>query len=164
MAGIRTNPPVRLPGIAVVLGRLGQGVPLALSQNLRLNHVLYEKVFLVSVEIAEIPRVGEGARADVTPIGDGLSRVALHFGFMEHPHVPRGLATAAAQGKIELGDPKAITYYAGHETIIAQGRSTRMSRWRESIFAFMHRNAQRPGAYFMIPCAQLMEVGVEFEI
>ena len=34
----------------------------------------------------------------------------------------------------------------------------------ESLFAFMHHNAQRPGAYFRIPAAQIMEVGVEFDI
>jgi KUP system potassium uptake protein len=39
-----------------------------------------------------------------------------------------------------------------------------MPRWREGLFAFMHRNAQRPGAYFRIPSAQIMEIGVEFEI
>ena len=28
----------------------------------------------------------------------------------------------------------------------------------------LHHNAQRPGAYFKIPSAQIMEIGVEFEI
>ena len=28
----------------------------------------------------------------------------------------------------------------------------------------MHHNAQRPGAYFNIPSAQVMEIGIEFEI
>jgi KUP system potassium uptake protein len=28
----------------------------------------------------------------------------------------------------------------------------------------LHRNAQRPGAYFNIPSAQVMEIGAEFEI
>jgi KUP system potassium uptake protein len=164
MATLRANPPFRPPGTAVVLGRLGQGVPLALSENLRHNHALYEKVFLVSVDIAEIPRVPEAERAVVTPLGEGLTRVALQFGFMEHPNVPRALGTAAAQGEIDLGDPKAVTYYTGHETICALGRSTRMSRWREALFAFMHHNAQRPGAYFRIPGSQIMEVGVQFDI
>ena len=40
----------------------------------------------------------------------------------------------------------------------------KMARWREGLFAFMSRNAQRPGVYFGIPAAQIMEVGVEFEI
>jgi KUP system potassium uptake protein len=55
-------------------------------------------------------------------------------------------------------------YYTGHKTIIASGRRRGLARWREELFAFMHHNAQRPGAYFKIPSAQIMEIGVEFEI
>jgi KUP system potassium uptake protein len=164
MAALQTNPPIRVPGTAVVLGRMSQGVPLPLTQNLKYNHVLHERVFLVAVTVAEIPRVSEAERVVVTPLGEGLTRVELRFGFMEHPNVPSGLAVAVAQGKIELGDPDKLTYYAGHETIIPIGRSHLMGRWREKIFARMRQNAQRPGAYFRIPCPQIMEVGVEFEI
>jgi len=164
LTAIHTNPPTRLPGTAVVLGRIARGVPLPLCQNLRYNHVLHERVLLVSVETDEIPRVPAEERAVVTPLGDGLTRVELHFGFMEHPNVPRALGTAAAQGKIELGEPSAVTYYTGRETLIPSRRGKRMSRWRESLFAFMYHNAQRPGAYFRIPGSQIMEVGVEFEI
>jgi KUP system potassium uptake protein len=32
------------------------------------------------------------------------------------------------------------------------------------MFARMSRNAQQPGTYFNIPSAQVMEIGVEFEI
>jgi KUP system potassium uptake protein len=55
-------------------------------------------------------------------------------------------------------------YFTGHETITPTGRQAGMARWREVIFAFMHRNAQQPGAYFNIPSARIMEIGVEFEI
>jgi hypothetical protein len=44
-----------------------------------------------------------------------------------------------------------LSYYTGHETIIASGIRPGMARWREQLFAFMHHNAQRPGAYFKIP-------------
>src|SRR5215471_1172689 len=47
-------------------------------------------------------------------------------------------------------------------TIIASGRRSGMARWREELFAFMHHNAQRPGAYFKIPSGQIMEIGIEF--
>jgi KUP system potassium uptake protein len=164
LAAIAADPPYRLPGTAVVLGRMGKGVPLALTQNLRMNHVVQKRIFLVAVETAEIPRVPEEERVQVTPLGDCLTRVVLHFGFMEHADVPAGLETAARQGKIELGDPSAVTYYSGHETIIPVGKSPLMARWRESLYALMHHNAQRPGAYFRIPSAQIMEIGVEFEI
>jgi KUP system potassium uptake protein len=39
-----------------------------------------------------------------------------------------------------------------------------MGRWRKSICALIHRNAQQPGAYFNIPSVQVLEIGVEFEI
>jgi KUP system potassium uptake protein len=48
--------------------------------------------------------------------------------------------------------------------VVALGTSPQMARWREALFAFMHRNAQRPAVYFNIPCARVMEIGVEFEI
>ncbi|HKD52950.1 MAG TPA: KUP/HAK/KT family potassium transporter [Steroidobacteraceae bacterium] len=164
IAALQTDRPVRLPGTAVVLGRMAQGVPLMLTQNVRHNHVLYEHTLLVAVSVAEIPRIPDEERATVTQLGDGLTRVELHYGFMEPPDVPQGLATAAAQGKISLPNPYTMTYYTGHETIVCLGHSPAMARWREAVFAFMHRNAQRPAAYFGIPGSQVMEIGVEFEI
>jgi len=135
-----------------------------LTQNIRHNHVLYEHTLLVAVSIAEIPRVPEAERATVTAFGEGLTRIELRYGFMETPDVPQGLATAVAQGKLVLPNPDTMTYFTGHETIVALGRSPGMARWREALFAFMHRNAQRPAAYFSIPWSQVMEIGVEYEI
>jgi hypothetical protein len=43
------------------------------------------------------------------------------------------------------------SYYTGHETIIPAGRRPGMARWREALFGFMHRNAQRPGAFQYSP-------------
>jgi KUP system potassium uptake protein len=161
---LKRVPAVRIPGTAVVLGRMTQGVPLALSQNLKFNGVLHERVLLVAVTMTETPRVADEERVSVTPISDGISRVELRFGFMEQPDVPKGLAVAVARGLIAQCDLAQVTYFTGHETIIPIGRRHRMARWREALFAFMHHNAQRPGAYFNIPSAQIMEIGLEFEI
>jgi KUP system potassium uptake protein len=162
--GITAKPPLRLPGTAIVLGRMTRGVPLALTQNLKHNHVLHEKVFLVAVETAERPRVADEDRAVVTSICDGIARVELRFGFMEQPNVPKGLEVAVARGQIAQCDLDQVTYYTGHETLIPTGRRPGMAPWREALFTLMHHNAQRPGAYFKIPSAQVMEIGVEFEI
>jgi KUP system potassium uptake protein len=163
-ADIKANPPFRIPGTAVVLGRLTKGVPLALSHNLKLNHVLHEKVLLVAIEVAETPRVPDEERAVIRKISDDISRVELRYGFMENPDVPHGLKTALAREQIDKCELSKITYYTGHETIIAGGLSSGMARWREGLFALMHHNAQRPGAYFSIPAEQVMEIGVEFKI
>ena len=161
---LRRDPPLRIPGTAAVLGRMTKGVPLALSHNVKCNHILHENVLLVAVSTAETPRVSEEDRVVVAPIAEGVTRVGLRFGFMEQPNVPEGLAIAVARGQIAKFDPAKAIYFTGHETIIPTGRRKGMVRWREALFAFMHHNAQRPGAYFKIPNAQIMEIGIEFEI
>ena len=161
---LRRDPPLRIPGTAAVLGRMTKGVPLALSHNVKCNRILHENVLLVAVATAETPRVSEEDRVVVAPIAEGVTRVGLRFGFMEQPNVPEGLAIAVARGQIAKFDPAKAIYFTGHETIIPTGRRKGMVRWREALFAFMHHNAQRPGAYFKIPNAQIMEIGIEFEI
>jgi KUP system potassium uptake protein len=161
---LRRDPPRRIPGTAIVLGRMAKGVPLALSHNVKCNRVLQEHVLLVAVTTTEAPRTPDEDRIVVMPLSEGLIRVELRFGFMEEPDVPAALAVAMARGQIETFDLTRVIYYTGHETIIPSGRRPGLPRWREALFAFMHHNAQRPGAYFKIPGAQIMEIGVEFEI
>jgi len=161
---LEREPPHRIPGTAIVLGRMTKGVPLALSHNVNCNHVLHENVLLVAVTTTEAPREPDENRIAVAPIAEGVNRAELRFGFMEEPNVPEGLADAMARGKIAKFDLARAIYYTGHETIIPSGRRQGLARWREALFAFMHHNAQRPGAYFKIPGTQIMEIGVEFEI
>ena len=162
--GLRRDPPHRIPGTAIVLGRMAKGVPLALSHNVNCNHVLHEHVLLVAANVAEVPRMPDEERVLVRPLSEGLTRVEIRFGFMDEPNIPEALAVAMARGQIEPFDLNRVIYYTGHETIVPSGRRPGLPRWREAIFAFMHHNAQRPGAFFKIPGAQIMEIGVEFEI
>jgi KUP system potassium uptake protein len=159
---IKRDPPYRLPGTAIVLGRMAKGVPLALSHNVNCNRVLHEQVLFLAVTTTETPYVSGEDRVVVTPISEGFARVEARYGFMEQPNVTEALAAATARGQIP--DIAQAVYYTGHETIIPAGRRAGLPRWREALFAFMHHNAQRPGAYFKIPAAQIMEIGVEFEI
>jgi len=161
---LKADPPYRIPGTAVVLGRMTQGVPLPLTRNVNFNHVMHEIVLLVAAEMTETPRVADEERVTVTPLSERIARVALRFGFMEKADVPQGLQVAMARGQIAPCNLAQVTYFTGHETIIPTGRQNGMGRWRKAIFALMHRNAQQPGAYFNIPSAQVMEIGVEFEI
>jgi KUP system potassium uptake protein len=161
---LKADPPYRIPGTAVVLGRMIHGVPLPLTRNVNFNHVLHERVFLVAVEMTETPRVADEDRVGVTALSERISRIALRFGFMEKADVPKGLQTAIARGQVAPCDLAQVTYFTGHETIIVTTRRSSMARWRKALFAMLHRNAQQPGAYFNIPSAQLMEIGVELEI
>ncbi len=161
---LQADPPYRIPGTAVVLGRMRHGVPLPLTRNVAFNHVLHERVFLVAVEMTESPRVADENRVVVTALSERVARIVMRFGFMEKADVPAGLQTAIARGQIAPCELAQVTYFTGHESIIATSRKSSMVRWRKALFAWLHRNAEQPGAYFNIPSAQIMEVGLELEI
>jgi KUP system potassium uptake protein len=161
---LQTDPPYRIPGTAVVLGRMRHGVPLPLTRNVAFNHVLHERVFLVAVEMTETPRVSDEERVAVTALSERVARIVMRFGFMEKADVPAGLKTAIVRGQIAPCELAQVTYFTGHESIIATSRKSSLVRWRKALFAWLHRNAEQPGAYFNIPSAQIMEVGLELEI
>ena len=154
----------RLSGTAIFLASMPKGVPLALTQFVKHNHCLHQRVVLVTILIEESPRVTDEDRADVTEITEGITRVVLHYGFMQYPTIFAGLTLACKQGKLPGIDLDDITYYIGRETIIPREDIPGMWVWRESLFAFLQRNAERTAAFFDVPARQVVEFGTEIEI
>lgn len=154
----------RLPGTAVFLASAARGVPLALTQFVKHNHVLHERVVLVTVLIEELPRIPDEERCEIIEIIPGITRVILHYGFMQYPTIYDGLILACNQGKLPGIDLSDITYYIGRETIIPREDIPGMWVWRESLFAFLQRNAERSAAFFGVPTKQVVEFGTEIEI
>src|SRR6202022_1786882 len=103
----------RLSGTAVFLASTPKGVPLALTQFVKHNHCLHQRVVLVTVLIEELPRVADEDRANVSEITEGITRVILHYGFMQYPTIYAGLRLACAQDKLPGIDLTDITYYIG---------------------------------------------------
>jgi len=93
-----------------------------------------------------------------------MTRVVLHFGFMEHPNIMEGLRLACRDPALSGIDPEKITFYSRRVMVIANGKVPGMAVWRERLFAAMHLNANLPAAYFGVPTAQVVEVGLEVEI
>ncbi|MGX0962796.1 KUP system potassium uptake protein [Bradyrhizobium japonicum] len=154
----------RLPGTAVFLASAPRGVPLALTQFVKHNHVLHERIVLVTVLIEESPHIADEDRAEVIEIIPGITRVILHYGFMQNPTIYDGLKLACRQGKLPGIDLSDITYYVGRETIIPSEDIPGMWVWREGVFAFLQRNAERSAAFFGVPTRQVVEFGTELEI
>ena len=154
----------RLAGTAVFLASAAKGVPLALTQFVKHNHVLHQRVVLVTVLIDESPRIADEDRAEVIEVIEGITRVILHFGFMQYPTIGEGLKLACHQGKLAGIDLTDVTYYIGRETIIPSEDVPGMWVWRETLFAFLQRNAERTAAFFGVPTGQVVEFGTEIEI
>jgi KUP system potassium uptake protein len=158
------DPPARLPGTAAFFTSGTVGVPLPLSHHLKHINALHRTVLLVTVQTAESPVVEPDRQITVQPLSCGLTRLTLHFGFMQQPLLAQTVTGAIERNELGCGPPEAISYYIGRETIIPTAHVPGMWVWREALFAFMQRNAERSAAYFGIPTAQVVEIGIEIEI
>ena len=79
----------------------------ALTHHLRHNRVLHERVLLVSTVNTDAPRVDPDQRVKLVPVGAGITRVLLYFGFMESPNVMEGLKLACTDPELRGIDPGA---------------------------------------------------------
>jgi KUP system potassium uptake protein len=166
IAWVLENPPIRLPGAAAIFTAGSAGVPLALTHHLRHNRVLHERVLLIAALSVDAPRVDLEQRVRLVPVGAGITRVLFHFGFMETPDVMEGLMLAChLEPELRGIDPQKITYYFRRVMVIPSEKGSGMAVWRKSLFAMMHLNANLPAAaYFGVPAAQVVEIGLEVEI
>jgi KUP system potassium uptake protein len=160
---VLNSPPIRLPGAAAIFTAATTGIPLGLTHHLRHNRVLHERVLLIASISTDAPRVHAEQRVKLVPVGAGITRVIFHFGFMETPNVMEGLKLACLAPELRGIDPHNITYYF-RRVMVIPGNAPGMAAWRKSLFAAMHLNANLPAAYFGVPAAQVVEVGLEVEI
>ena len=153
--------PTRVPGTAVFMFKdLGKAPP-ALVNNLKHNKVLHKCTVIVSVTTAESPRVAPIDRATVHRVEPGVFEVQLEFGFMDEPDVPAALAAIEERG-FDF-DPDDVTYFIGHESIVA-GKAPGMNPWAEHLFVLLNRGADSASRFFNLPLDRVFEVGSRVEI
>jgi KUP system potassium uptake protein len=161
LADLAAEPPIRVPGTAVFMYGSADGTPPALIHNLAHNKVLHEKIVFLTVTTEDVPYVAAAERVTVKRIGKGFHSVVARYGFTEDPDIVDVVAACKAQ---QLDIPiEGTTFFLGRETVIASERPG-MALWRESVFAFMTRNALRATAFFKIPPNQVFEVGAQVEL
>jgi KUP system potassium uptake protein len=164
MAWMLAHPPLRVPGTAAIFTASSTGIPLSLTHHLKHNQVLHERVLLMSTLSSDAPRVDPAQRVKIVPVGQGIFRVILSFGFMESPDVMEALKLASNAPELRGVDPERITYYFRRVMVVPRDDVPGMALWRKELFAAMHLNANLPAAYFGVPTPQVVEVGLEVEI
>ena len=155
---------VRLPGTGAFLSAATHGIPLHLSRFVERSHALHRRVVIVTALYEETPTVPEAQRAHATLLAPDFYRLTLRYGFMEDASIPEGLRCAVEHRHLPAVLLDDLTVFIGHETVIPKSDDRGMMPWRENLFAFMQRNAERTGAYFGVPTRQVVEVGTEIEI
>jgi KUP system potassium uptake protein len=152
----------RVPGVGVFLASNVAHIPASLAYHALRMHVLPAQVVLFTLINERTPTVERGARVEATAIAPELYRVIGHVGYMEHPNVPSLLREAFEQ----LGlapRPADLTYYLGRETLLATSAGE-MGAFRESVLAFLSRNADSATKFFGLPPEQVVELGLQYDL
>ncbi len=161
IASVIAHPPLRVPGTAIFLTANVHAVPNALLHNLKHNKVLHDRNILLTVEVLEAPSAEYNERTEITALGHEFFRLILRFGFAEDPDIPAALQSCSVKG---LGfDMMDTTFFVSRETVVATDRHG-MPLWRDSLFAFLARNASSATAFFRIPGNRLIELGTQRDL
>jgi len=174
LARLSSHPPVTLPGTAAFLTAATEGIPMALGRLVERSRCLHERILLITViyeeapvipveERAQVTLVAQGIRKAISKYTPGMERVVLRYGFMQTASIPEGLHCAVKSGLLPPEYLEDLTFFVGHEVVIPS-KKPGMALWRQGLFAFMKRNAERTGAHFCLPTRQIVEVGTEIEI
>jgi len=161
MEMVHERQPERIEGTAVFMDSNPRGTPQALLHNLKHNKILHDRVVLLTLITREVPRVPDEERIDIQPLGERIFRINAGIGFAEDPDVPKLLSLCETDG--EGFDVSETTFFLGRETMLATRRPG-MAIWREKLFAWMSRNAQRAASYFNIPSDRVIEIGTQIEL
>ena len=115
----------------------------------------------MTIQVEPVPRVREEDRYEIDSQPDGIYRVLMRTGFMEHPDPMWALRECQRRGvPVDVED---TTFFVGSETMFSTPRPG-MARWREHLFIFLARNAYRATRFFGIPPADVVEIGVQIEL
>jgi KUP system potassium uptake protein len=161
LATLRPDRPLRVQGTAIFMTANTERVPNALLHNLKHNKVLHERVILMRVQTKDIPHVADDHRLEIRHLEKNFHTITLHYGFMDHPNIPRALAQCRLmQFHFNLLD---TSFFVGREKIVSVERG-RFWRWRKKLFIFMANTMLDATEFFRIPTNRVIELGGQIEI
>ena len=141
-------------------GRSGICADRTVAQPQALQGAARENVIL-TIEIANTPRIDPSERVRIEPVGETFSRVSLRFGFMETPNVPRALAIARKLGASSTSCRRRSSCRADRSD---RRRISDMPKWQDRLFIMLTRVAKDATSYFQSPTGRVVEVGTQVTI
>lgn len=158
---LTAKPPTLVPGTAVFLTSDPESAPTALMHSLKHYKVLHEHNVILTIVTVEQPHVGDADRVEIERINDLFSKVTLHFGYMERPNVPKGLALCRKAGwKFDI---MTTSFFLSRRTLKGSSQSA-MPHWQDRLYITLARNASDATAYFQIPSGRVVEIGTQVVI
>ena len=161
VAMLEKRPPQRVPGTAVFLTSDPVSAPTALMHSLKHYKVLHEKNVILTIETSATPRVDPSERVRLEQISNTFTKIALKFGFMESPNVPKALAIARKLGW--QFDIMSTSFFLSRRALKPAAHSG-MPRWQDHLFIALSRTANDATDYFQIPSGRVVEVGTQVTV
>ena len=161
LRSLEKKPPHIVPGTAVFLTSDPEFAPTALLHNLKHNKVLHENDVILTIVTADTPRVPEEDRVRITPLSKHFSRVALKFGYMEQPNVPKALAIARRHGW--QFDIMSTSFFLSRRALKPSAKSG-MPAWQDHLFIALARSASDATDFFQIPTGRVVEIGTQVTV
>ncbi|WP_179466759.1 potassium transporter Kup [Mycolicibacterium vinylchloridicum] len=156
----------RVPGTAIFLNRENETAPLSMRANVDHNHVVHERVLILSIVVPPLPRVPDEERITVDDLGDpddGIYYVAAQFGYMERPDVPAALRMVDPErigGPVDCAN---LSYFLSKIELIPGDQPT-MAPWRKRIFIATSFMAADSVGYFGLPGDQTILIGSRIQV
>ncbi|MGV8899763.1 MAG: potassium transporter Kup [Burkholderiaceae bacterium] len=161
LASLFTDPPLRVPGLAIFMRGPGDGVPHAMLHNLSHNKVLHERVVFLTVYQRGVPWVPFSERIQIHDLGHNCYQLDMHYGFKNEADIPKALELSREHG-FDFNMME-TSFFIARQTVIPTPGSG-MALWRERLFAGMSRNARDAADYYHIPANRVIELGTQVEI
>jgi len=158
---LEKKPPHTVLGTAVFLTSDPDFAPASLLHNLKHNKVLHDQNIILTIVTADTPRTDDDERVQITPISERFTRVALRFGFMESPNVPKALAVARRQGL--HFDIMSTSFFLSRRSLKPSAQSG-MPAWQDRLFIGLARSANDATDFFQIPTGRVVEVGTQVSV
>jgi KUP system potassium uptake protein len=165
---------VRVPGMAVFPHPTKDTTPLALRANVAHNHVLHERVVIISGRTAAVPHIPWENRLSVQRLGDpaeGFTHVDITFGFQDRTDFPEALHRAMHEYPEGFGigqdcEPPAEddeSYFLSRVTL-RRTHAPGLADWRKRLFIVLAHNAASQAEFLRLPVDRTVVLSAEIPV
>jgi KUP system potassium uptake protein len=153
--------PATVRGTAIYLTRHPEHAPAALLHGLKHFKVMHERIAVLVVHNARVPRVPVEAAVKLTQLSPHFWSIEVSCGFMETPNIPKALEACSMQGwAFDLMD----TSFVLSRLSIKPDAHAGMPLWQDHLFITLTKNAEDATEYFSIPRERVVELGAQVSV
>jgi KUP system potassium uptake protein len=154
----------QLPGItAIFITDVYDKSGGSLFHFLKLSRTVPEHILIVDYSVDTVPYLDKSQRYEITSLDDRVSKITLHYGFMDTISIPYALGKIAKKNLLpfELNIDHATYLVEMSNVFASRNKRTMRFYWQEKLFAFLMRNysANVNIEFFQLPYNKTIAIG-----